>query len=551
MASAAAPASADHHFMLIREVLPGGIANTSFVELQMYTAGQNLTAEDHVTVYGPTGTEIHRYTFPEDVPNGQSQRTVLLGDSAAAGTPDFTDPDLDISSAGGAVCFISDTYPDNLALDCVTWGNFTGTVPDIATGNPASPSGVTAGKSLTRRIDPGCSTFLDVPADTTFDSATDFTEQTPSPRNNGVTPTETACPESRILTNPVNPNNGTAATFTFDSPGNAPGTPGLSFKCKLDSELDFSVCESPRTYAGGLDEGSHSFSVKAVLNGVEDPTPATYMWTIDRTPPDTTITEATKPANPTASPSASFGFTSSEPNSTFTCKLDTGALEGCSTGTKSYSNLSTGSHTFTVFATDPAGNKDDAAPATYTWEVDRTPPETFIDSGPQLPVSTVNSATFTYHSSEAGSTFRCKLDSLAEADCNSLDGVSYSSLGEGSHTFKVYSIDALGNSETLAGAATYTWTVDAIATPPPDTNITKPPKKKGTDRTPKVTFEADPPEVGVTFQCRVDNKAYAPCTSPHTTSKLKKGKRTFEVFATGIGGDDLTPAKVSFKIIKK
>ncbi len=99
--------------MLIREVLPGGVANTSFVELQMYTAGQNLTAEDHVTVYGPTGIEIHRYTFPEDVPNGQSQRTVLLGDSAAAGTPDFTDPDLDISSVGGAVCFISDTYPDN------------------------------------------------------------------------------------------------------------------------------------------------------------------------------------------------------------------------------------------------------------------------------------------------------------------------------------------------------------------------------------------------------------------------------------------------------
>ncbi len=430
----------------------------------------------------------------------------------------------------------------------MTWGNFTGTVPDLETGSPASPSGVTAGKSLERRIDRGCATYLDVPADTTFDSAADFTEQTPTPRNNGVTPTETTCPETRIATNPANPNNSTAATFTFDSPGNtSPVPPGLSFRCKLDTELDFSACESPRTYAGGLTEGTHTFSVKAVLNGVEDPTPATYMWTIDRTPPDTTITEGSKPANPTASQTANLGFTSSEPNSTFTCKLDTGAEESCNSGSKQYSGLASGSHTFTVFATDRAGNKDDVAPATYTWFVDRTPPDTAIDTGPTQPVSTVNTATFTYHS-EAGATFKCKLDTQAETDCNGPSGIAYSSLGEGQHTFRVYSIDALGNSETLAGAATYTWTVDAVVGPP-DTEITKAPKRKGKDRTPTIQFEAS--EAPVTFECRVDGKPYAACTSPHTTKKLKIGKHTFDVKATGAGGEDPTPARVSFKIVKK
>ncbi len=203
-----------------------------------------------------------------------------------------------------------------------------------------------------------------------------------------------------------------------------------------------------------------------------------------------------------------------------------------------------------LFATDTAGNKDDAAPATYTWVVDRTPPDTTINSGPDQPVSTVDSANFTF-SSEAGATFKCKLDSQAETDCNTGEA-SYTSLSEGQHTFRVYSTDALGNSETLAGAATYIWTVDAVVDPPdpPDTTITKAPKPKGTDKTPTITFTANPSS-GATFQCRVDSNPYAACTSSHTTQKLKPGKHTFDVFASGEGGDDPTPAHASFKIVKK
>jgi hypothetical protein len=85
----------------------------------------------------------------------------------------------------------------------------------------------------------------------------------------------------------------------------------------------------------------------------------------DTTPPDTNITA--NPTNPTTSTNASFSFTSTETGSTFECKLDAGAYGSC-TSPKAYSSLATGSHTFSVRATDAASNTD-PTPATYTWTI--------------------------------------------------------------------------------------------------------------------------------------------------------------------------------------
>jgi hypothetical protein len=89
---------------------------------------------------------------------------------------------------------------------------------------------------------------------------------------------------------------------------------------------------------------------------------------------------------------------------------------------------------------------------------DTIPPQTTINSGPSGSVTTT-SATFTFSSSEANSTFECSLDGAAFEACTSPNG--YTSLAEGSHTFDVRATDAAGNTD--ATPATRTWTVDTTS----------------------------------------------------------------------------------------
>lgn len=112
-------------------------------------------------------------------------------------------------------------------------------------------------------------------------------------------------------------------------------------------------------------DGAHALTLQAtdVFDNVGTSPPVSV--TVDNTPPDTTI--LTGPPAQTGLNSATFTFQSSEPNSTFQCKLDSGAYAAC-TSPKVYAGLATGNHTFSVFATDPAGNTD-ATPATQSWTV--------------------------------------------------------------------------------------------------------------------------------------------------------------------------------------
>jgi acid phosphatase type 7 len=118
--------------------------------------------------------------------------------------------------------------------------------------------------------------------------------------------------------------------------------------------------------------------------------------------------------------------------------------------------------------------------------VDTTSPDTKIDSGPSGTVSG-GSASFSFSSTETGSTFECARDSGAYASCTSPE--SYTGLSEGSHTFQVRATDAAGNTD--ATPASQTWTIDA--TPPTVSSVA--PADPATDVAPtanaEVTFSED------------------------------------------------------------
>ncbi|NUR77087.1 MAG: hypothetical protein HOQ28_12485 [Thermoleophilia bacterium] len=193
--------------------------------------------------------------------------------------------------------------------------------------------------------------------------------------------------------------------------------------------------------------------------GNVDPTPASYSWTEDKTTPTTTLT--TTPPSASASTSATFNWTTDE-TATFSCRVDANAFAPCGTGTsgtKTFTGLGQGSHTFNIRARDGAGNITPLPGVSYTWTVDTGPPDTLLDttSAPANPTASAN-ASFTFSSTEpTGATFKCKLDGAATfTACTSPQ--SYTALSDGSHTFSVEAIDAVGNIDP--SPATYTWLVD-------------------------------------------------------------------------------------------
>src|SRR4029077_13038056 len=97
------------------------------------------------------------------------------------------------------------------------------------------------------------------------------------------------------------------------------------------------------------------------------------------------------PPDPSASAAASFDYSATEGGATFSCKLDAGSFTACSAAGKTYNGLADGSHTFSVRATDAATNTD-ATPATFTWTVDTTAPDTSLDSGPSGRVSSASAS---------------------------------------------------------------------------------------------------------------------------------------------------------------
>ncbi|MGH7357905.1 MAG: OmpL47-type beta-barrel domain-containing protein, partial [Candidatus Rokuibacteriota bacterium] len=160
----------------------------------------------------------------------------------------------------------------------------------------------------------------------------------PTPASHGWT-VDTGAPQTTIDVAPSDPSNDDAPTLEFSADES-----GASFECRLDGGA-WTACTSPETL-GGLTDGPHTFDVRATDGaGNTDGSPASHAWTVDTVAPATTIDVA--PGDPSNDPDPSFEFSASEGGSTFECRLDGGAWNGCSSP-ESLAGLADGPHTFDV-----------------------------------------------------------------------------------------------------------------------------------------------------------------------------------------------------------
>ncbi len=340
-------------------------------------------------------------------------------------------------------------------------------------------------------------------------------------------------PDTVIDVYPAAYSNVGTGTFEFSS-----SDPTAVFECKLTPATTYSACSSPYAYGSGtpLSAGTRTFYVRAKdAAGNADGTPASYIFTVDKTAPNTFM--GIKPEAVSTDTTPRFTFSSSEYAATFECSLDGAAFAACNTPYQVAPALSAVAHTFAVRSTDQAGNTD-STPVSHSWTIDTSLPNATITVKPVL-VTKQTTATFSFSSNKANATFECSLDNAAYTTCTSPK--AYTGLLEGDHTFGVRAKNANGT----GSSDVWDWTIDLTA---PDAAITVTPPSLSNDSTPTFEFTSADPTV-TKFLCKIDAGSFLACTSPYTrTTALVNGTHTFNVQAKDPAGNIGTAVSYTWDI---
>ena len=165
-------------------------------------------------------------------------------------------------------------------------------------------------------------------------------------------------------------NNGSTASnsmkFAFSGTDNQ-GVTISHFECSIDGQA-FVTCLSTNTI--NVADGTHTFRVRSEdKDRIKDLTPASFRWTVDATPPATSINSAIDGNNNTISSngnsqstSMKFIFSGTDTGGVgvdhFECNIDNSKFVTCTSPFIFPNLLKDGSHTFKVLSEDNAGNKD-------------------------------------------------------------------------------------------------------------------------------------------------------------------------------------------------
>ena len=266
----------------------------------------------------------------------------------------------------------------------------------------------------------------------------------PSPATRSFTVDATA-PSLTIDSGPSGTTANRTPAFAFSA------EPGASVVCSIDTGTpDFKPCTSPHSPASALPDGDYTFRVRAT-DAATNQTTKTRSFTVDATAPETAIDSG--PSGLSNDPNPSLGFSASEAGAGFECRLDSSApadWRPCSSPQR-YTNLPDGPHSFEVRAVDSAANAD-PSPATRSFTVDATAPETRLRAKPKRKVRSdqrrvrvrLRFGGFDERSGEDEIRFECSLDGKTPKACESPFSARVKA---GRHVFTVRAFDAAGNAD--------------------------------------------------------------------------------------------------------
>lgn len=384
----------------------------------------------------------------------------------------------------------------------------------------------------------------------TFRAVDDYQPSAESGEYEVTVDVQPAPPGPAVTLGTITPNtqftNNRTRQFAFTSPD----SPGVTFSCERTGG-SAAACTSPHTVTlpQNAADGPYTFSVRGTKNNVQGPA-ATHTWTLDTAAPATGSVAGGPAGSRTKQTSLTFGpFTTTGTEVapvSFECSLKVGsaaqpAFQACGGTSKTLSGLTNGTaYRLEVRAVDTAGNVD-ATPSVREWTVDTAAPTLTLTPNPQAQLTNQAARTFTFGSSETGSTFTCKLDDGTAEACTSPRTVTIpaGAQNDGQHTFTVVATDPAGN-ETAP--QTHTWTLDRVA--PVMNALTGGPAEGTRVASSTATFGAPGSDTqGATFRCskKAGSGAFpapAACPSPLTYAGLADGAHALRVTAVDAAGNE-------------
>jgi len=295
-----------------------------------------------------------------------------------------------------------------------------------------------------------------------------------------------------------------------------------STTCQLNT-LTPTPCISQLSHAySNLADGDYVVRINAEDMGGQKAPELAVSFRVDATLPIVNITQS--PAAISGVATANFTFTATDSLSQISsveCSLDNAAFAACASP-MSLAALAEGAHSFRIRATDAAQNM--SAVASYSWSINLMAPVINITASPS-PFINVKTTNFSFNGQANGlaiTQFQCSLDDGAFAACAS--PAAYNNLAEGSHKFILRGADING---VFSSPVMAQWTVDTVVPSTPQVTTVTTALTKLTS----ASFSFSSTDVGgsgvASYQCSIDNGAFAACASPKDFTNLQNGSHSF------------------------